>query len=162
MPSTEQLSAMGMTSSQAQQYLTNKQLQAAAKGTPGSTPAAIPALGTDAWYAYIVGQADSAGQSVTDYLRQHRSDLGITEGMISEYSRDAERWSREHTEEEVRTKSFNDSEFKQFCGTVVAYAQQGMGDRIVSYLDYNWAALSEEQRRRVNELLSAYGATYQP
>ena len=98
MPSAEQLKAMGMTDSQAQQYLTAMQLEAAAKkgnGTSdgGGTPTVkVPDIGTDAWYQYIVDGAEKAGQSVGAFMDQHYKDLGLTSGMIDGYKSEVNRW----------------------------------------------------------------------
>ncbi len=45
----------------------------------------IPPLGTNDWFDYIIGASEEAGQAPEDFLRSHKSDLGITESNIKTY-----------------------------------------------------------------------------
>ncbi len=60
-----------------------------------------PPLGTNGWFDYIIAASGETGQSAEDFLRSHKSELGLTESNIKTY---AERIEAYRTESESAQK----------------------------------------------------------
>lgn len=71
-------------------------------GGSGGTQTSIPPLGTNDWMDYIISGAEASGQTVEDFLRSHKSELGITEGNVKTY---AERITQYQGEKQTQTET---------------------------------------------------------
>lgn len=109
LPSSSQLSAMGMTVDQAKSFLSALKLSKTVSGSSsrsssgskssssGSGTKITANLGTDAWYQQIQSAASAAGQDVADYLNQHYKDLNLTSGLASDYAEKYAEWAANRT-----------------------------------------------------------------
>ena len=163
MPSADQLEAMGMTEAQAGQYLTMLQLEAEQKkasggssgsgsGSSGTSTSSIPALGTDAWYQYVIDAADKAGQNVEDYLRSNKKTLNLTESNVTTYAKNAEEWQNK-----------NGMQTDYFRASMIALAQQleaGQVNAALGTIEARWSQLSPDQKQEIENLLNRYGYSY--
>ena len=160
MPSASQLAAMGITQEQAQSYITAAQLAAAQKAkSGGSNPSTTPTggitanLGTKDWYAQIGDAANAAGQSVDDYLYQHRSDLGLTVEGVKTYLEGYNNWY---------DGGMTPDHFKASMNSLSSQLQAGALDGALANADRMWPDLGGDQRQQLQKLLATHGLAYNP
>lgn len=164
MPTEEQMSAMGVTEAQAQEYLNllalEKQAEAEAAARKSGSGGGDKKAGKDSGVSIYQRLYDAGIRSVGEaYAWLLDKDYTSTEAdSLSGWYK---QWMKDYEEAQAES-GVNSARFDASAKTLTTLLEQGKADTVRSGLDEVWSKLSDVQRKTLQELLGRYGYYYEP
>lgn len=154
MPSASQLSAMGITSAQAQEYITLAKAAAALKASSSSggnkTGSTVTRSGAGEYALYL--DAMNSGMNPRTYVKNYYKQYGLTsQPDASAY----EAWESELPD------PLGSSAFRNWLNKVNINLSESTLDSTDQMVSAYWPVLTDAQRESVQQLFAHYNQTYQ-
>ena len=164
MPTDDQLSAMGMTREQAQEWIYRAQLQAAAGGSGGGGNGENPSGGD---YVDVYSQMYGLGLRTkedayayliaNDYTDSEASNLAAyyvrTKLPELQSGDDATDHGVKQENNNVTQEVLSDSQYKVVYSTISKYLRGGMDERALEYFERYAGRMTEEQAQKLRDLI---------
>jgi len=170
MPSASQLAAMGMTSQQAQDYLTASQLAAAAKGSGGGGGGGRDSGGTmtfddvRSWAKqYASGGTDADADAIEAYVKEHHNELGYSsEGeALTAWITNMQEYNVKTQNGKYESQALSEEELrhKQVAAAILQkYDLRGLNaDGVYDFLEKNLGYSRENEPKVINQVLLMLG-----
>ena len=167
MPSTEQLTAMGMTQAQAQEYITAMQMTAqleASKGDKKTVSIADVDLSSAYDYLYANGlNSGSKADSIAAMLATQGIPSDVAKQIAALYKEigyaqaDKKYIESNPLAAPAPAAGMNPDYFRAEMTSIMQSLGQGNFDTIESAVNRIWSSLSEEQRKQLQDALGKYG-----
>ena len=156
MPSASQLAAMGMTTTEAQSYITAQKVAAATKGKSGKGNGGGGGTVTSMDYDGLFKAARDSGNPQS-FIANNYKKYGFKRqtGLYNEYKTAVETPVKSNMEMQA-------DHYRAFAQSIGAQLSAGQVNAALGNINSRWSELSAAQKRGIQNLLLKYGVQYNP
>ena len=156
MPSASQLAAMGMTTTEAQSYITAQKVAAATKGKSGKGNGGGGGTVTSMDYDGLFKAARDSGNPQS-FIANNYKKYGFKSqtGLYNEYKTAVETPVKSNMEMQA-------DHYRAFAQSIGAQLSAGQVNAALGNINSRWSELSAAQKQGIQDLLLKYGVQYNP